>query len=62
MLQKEDPEHGWDLIQDAEVLLCDTEALPCLCVTGDGHSERPLLSPRCLGCGMHQYHKGAAEE
>lgn len=39
MLQKEDPEHGWDLIQDVEMLICDTEVLPCLCVTGDSHSE-----------------------
>lgn len=63
MLQKEDPEHGWDLIHEGEMLICDTEVLPCLCVTG-GKSLRTqghCSLPGGLGCEMHYDHKGAAE-
>lgn len=50
MLQKEEPEHGCNLIQDVEMLICDTEALPCLCVTGDSHSEhRATALPQVFG-------------
>lgn len=45
------------------MLICDTEALPCLCVTG-GKSLRTqghCSLPGGLGCEMHYYHKGAAE-